>query len=292
MTPGHESGQSGSVVGALAAVAEDEVRDPLTPTKRQRRLKINVWGISFIVALIALWEILVDTHVVTLIILPAPHAIAAAAGQLAQNGTIGGPLLHTLGVTIVGWIISSVIGLLVGVAIAEFRILWTFSMASIDVVRAIPAIAFVPLIVTIFGFTSNTEYALVLYVSIWPVLIAVLSGVQTTRQAHHDVARMMHLSRVQTAWKITLPGAFPQIVVGLRVGMAAALTLTVVAELIANPKGLGYQLYFNEESLHPDRMFVYVILIGILGYLLNLAIVGLARISMPGMRGLGGGEAA
>jgi sulfonate transport system permease protein len=71
-------------------------------------------------------------------------------------------------------------------------------------------------------------------------------------------------------------------VVGLRLGMALSLTLAIVAELLGNPEGLGYALYQQQTFLRPARMFVFVLLIGILGYILNAVLLLVARLVVPG----------
>jgi ABC-type nitrate/sulfonate/bicarbonate transport system permease component len=273
-----------STVNSARAAPEE-----LSPPARRPRLAaayrlprwINVEGVLFVIALIVVWQILVDSKVLTSNYFPAPTAIWSTGVNLASNGSLGAPLGHTLAVTLIGWIIASAVGLVLGLLIGSFTPLWKYAMASVDVIRSIPAITFVPIIALIFGISLRAEIYVVCYVSGWPVLLNTVSGMQHVRAGWRDTARMMRFSRLEYVWKIALPSTAPEILVGLRLGMGLAITLSVVGELLINPAGVGFALLQAEQRIEPSAMYVYVILIGILGYLLNAALLGVARIALP-----------
>jgi ABC-type nitrate/sulfonate/bicarbonate transport system permease component len=259
---------------------------PATPRRSYRRFLagFNYKGLLFVVFVIAAWQVLKVTGVISSEYIPSPQNVYNAAADLIREGGFFGPLLHTAGSTVLGWAIASVIGVGLGIAMANMRWLWVYSMASVDVLRSIPAITFVPVVVLIFGFSVKAELILIVYVSIWPIMLSTLHGLLAVSQAHRDVARMMRLPRADVIRKIVLPSATPEIVVGLRLGMALSLTLAVVSELLGNPQGLGYALSQQENNLNPARMFVFVILIGLLGFVFNAILVRVARVALPGAR--------
>jgi NitT/TauT family transport system permease protein len=259
---------------------------PAAPRRSYRRFLagFNYKGLLFVVFVIAAWQVLKVTGVISSEYIPSPQNVYNAAADLIREGGFFGPLLHTAGSTVLGWAIASVIGVGLGIAMANTRWLWVYSMASVDVLRSIPAITFVPVVVLIFGFSVKAELILIVYVSIWPIMLSTLHGLLAVSQAHRDVARMMRLPRAHVIRKIVLPSATPEIVVGLRLGMALSLTLAVVSELLGNPQGLGYALSQQENNLNPARMFVFVILIGLLGFVFNAILVRVARVALPGAR--------
>jgi ABC-type nitrate/sulfonate/bicarbonate transport system permease component len=251
------------------------------PRRRTVLSYINIEGCLFVIALIVVWQLLESAKVIRSNLFPSPWQIWSSGVNLARTGGIGGPLLHTILVTVVGWLIASAVGLLLGLLMGTFLPVWQYLMASIDVIRSIPAIVFVPVIALIFGISLKAEIIVIIYVSIWPVLLSTLAGVQQVGAGLRDSARMMHLSRAAYVWKIALPSAVPEILVGTRLGMALALTLSIVGELLINPAGLGYSLLQAQQTEQPRPMFVFVILIGILGFLLNALLVWLARLILP-----------
>jgi ABC-type nitrate/sulfonate/bicarbonate transport system permease component len=229
----------------------------------------NVLGLVTLVALVGLWELLVDAHAVQSSSLSSPSAITRASWPLITSGTLPGDLWHTLGVTLLGWAIASTGGLLLGLLLGFSRTAWSFSMASLEVLRGIPGIAFVTLAIVLFGLSTKMELAIVIYVSVWPVLVNTITGVRNVTSTHSDLAALLRLNWHRRATKIVLPSAMPHVVVALRLALASALALAVVAEMLGNPHGAGYHLIIEQQSLHPARMFAYVVSVGLLGVLLN-----------------------
>jgi sulfonate transport system permease protein len=245
---------------------------------------IELPGVLFIVALGGLWELLVDTHGIAYQFLPAPSAIARAADHLAVSGELGPATAHTVVATLIGWLLAGAVGIVAGVALASSRRLWKSSMATIEVLRSLPAIAFVPVAILIFGFSLKMELVVIVYVSQWPVLISTIDGVRSVTPTHRDVARVLRLSRLERIRKIVLPSAAPHVVVGLQLGLGLALALAIVAEMLGNPTGIGYELGAQLSKLQPGNMFAYVILTGLLGICLNAVFLGIVRIAFPGTK--------
>jgi len=233
--------------------------------------RINGLGLLTMIVLLGLWEVLVRSGVLDFQNLPAPSAVTARAQDLVASGELVVSLLHTVRVTLLGWLIASVVGVALGLVLGLWRPAWRWSMASLEMLRAVPPISLVPLALFVFGFSVRTELTLIIYASAWPVLINTIEGVRTVQQELHDVARMLRLSRVETLRKIVLPAALPSIVVGLQLSLSLALVLAVVAELVGNPSGLGNGLILAQLALRPEEVFVYVFTIGLLGIVLNAA---------------------
>jgi NitT/TauT family transport system permease protein len=178
-----------------------------------------------------------------------------------------------------------------GVLLGLSRTAWRYSMATIEVMRAIPPITLVPVVLLVFGFALRMELVLIVYVAAWPVLVNAIDGVRAVRPELLDLARLLHMSPYERIRRIILPSAMPSIVVGLRLGMSMALVLAVVAEMLGNPAGLGNALVSAQQALQPEEMFAYVFTIGLLGVLLNGVLRwGSARV-MPSLAA-GPGEGA
>lgn len=247
---------------------------------------LNVPGLLFIAVLAGIWELAVDSGALTYQYLPAPSAIVRAGIGLAASGELLGNIAHTLLSTLVGWVIASLIGLALGVWLGLARGPWKYSMATVEVLRAVPAISFVPVAVLLLGFSVRMELVIIVYVSGWPVLVNTIQGVRNVTPTHNDVTRIMHMSTLARIRKIVLPSAAPEVIVGLRLGLALALALAVVAEMVGNPAGIGYALVFQQQALQPEKMFAYVVVIGLLGLLLNSTFVWLTRTAFPGVTAL------
>lgn len=268
----------------MALTAELKLKPPRPSVGLRWLRKVNVVGLLTGVGLLGLWELLVETKILDYpSAISSPSQIIGAVGQLVTQSGYPENLGHTVEVVVAGWAIAGVAGVVLGLALGLSRRAWVWSMASLDILRSLPAIAFVPIMVIIFGLSSHMEFTLVLVGGFWPVVLNTISGVRAVHPLLGDVAKTLRLSRLGSIRKIVLPAAAAQIIVGLRLSLALSLVLAVVAEMIGNPHGLGYQLVFYQQAFKPQLMWGYLLTIGILGILLNGIFVGLVRLLAPGI---------
>lgn len=254
-----------------------------TIPRRALRPSLNGPGLATTAAIIALWELGARSGVLSSFNVPAPSSVAAAWGRLADSGQLQSSVAHTLAATFVGWAIAAAIGIVLGTIMGLSRIVYGFTAATVEVLRAVPAISFVPLSVLLLGFSMKMEVVIIVYVSAWPVLINTLAGVRSVTVMHEDVARTMQLSFIEKLRKITMPSAVPNMLVGLRLALALSLMLAVVAEMVSNPHGIGYELTVAQQAVRPAEMYAYIVLTGIIGVVLNALFVRLTELAAPGM---------
>jgi ABC-type nitrate/sulfonate/bicarbonate transport system permease component len=248
---------------------------------------VNVEGLGFLVALGVLWQVAMSAGILKSHFLPEPVDIGKAMSDLAQSGALTTAVWHTLYVTVLGWLAAGALGLVLGVALGISATAWRFSMATVEFLRALPAIAFVPVAVLLLGFSVRMELVVVIYVSVWPVLINVIHGIRQVSPLHNDLGRMLHMTRLERVRRLILPTTAPFLVVGLQVSLALALALAVVAEMVGNPAGIGHELTVAQSTLQSADMFAYVIVVGLLGVVLNALFLALAAIAFPGTTAAG-----
>jgi sulfonate transport system permease protein len=235
------------------------------------------------VALVAVWQLAVELGRLRYQFLPAPSAIMGALGRLTESGELPGAVLHTVSAALGGWVIASVAAVLVGLVLGLSRTAWSFTMSSVEVLRAVPAISLVPLAILLFGFSLRTEITVITYVAWWPVLVATVAGVSQVTQRHEDVARALQLSRGARVLKVVLPTAMSQIIVAMRLALSLALALAVVTEMVGNPAGVGYQMILAQQAIQPAEMFAYILVIGVIGIAFNAVFVNLTSWLLPGL---------
>lgn len=245
------------------------------------RRRFNFEGIAFLVVLVIVWQVAKDTGLITSTFLASPTQIVSATGDLIDAGTLPTDVWHTLYVTLLGWAIAGVLGVAVGLALGLSQPVWRYSMASIEFLRALPAISFVPVAVLLLGFSVKTELLVVVYVSIWPIIVNTVYGARAVTPIHDDLAHMLRLGRAQRIWRLVLPTTMPFLLVGLQFALTLSLALALVAEMIGNPVGIGHGLIAAQNSLQPAQMFSYVVLVGVLGLILNAGFLALSRALFP-----------
>ncbi|MDV6296172.1 ABC transporter permease [Rhodococcus aetherivorans] len=231
---------------------------------------------------IAVWQLLVSAEVLDYEYLPAPHEVADALVELVRTGELVDDLAHTLGVALTATVITLTVGGALGLVIGLVPALRKYSMASIDVLRTIPAVALVPVAVLTFGPAVTTELILAVYAALWPILLHTAAGVAAVHPRQYDVARTLHVPPATTVRKIVIPAVVPAWLVGARLAAVIALLVAIAAEMIISPRGLGGGLIESLNALAPARMWAYALVAGAVGYLLNAALREVVRSGLPG----------
>lgn len=239
-------------------------------------------GLGGIVIFLLVWEAVVRSGVAVYEYLPAPSAIAASVPVLFSDRDVIGETLHTIDATLLGWAIAIVIGISFGALLGFSKTARDYGLATVELLRPIPAVALIPVALLLFGFSIQTELLVIVIPSIWPILVSTMRGIMTVPDRLDDVARSLRLGRVEAVVKVFIPAAAPAVLVGCRLSMTTALVLAIVSEMIGNPEGIGYAVVREAQSLHPDLMFAYVLITGILGVVLNATLLLLSKLLLPG----------
>jgi ABC-type nitrate/sulfonate/bicarbonate transport system permease component len=183
---------------------------------------------------------------------------------------------------LVAWVVAVVGGVALGVLVGLVATAWDWSMASVSVLRTLPAVALVPVALLIFGYSITAEIVVAATVAIWPVVLSVAVAVQSAGPRLRDVARTFRMSRLDTVRKMVLPATYPVTIVAARLALSVCLILVILTEMIGNPQGLGYGLVQKQQGLQPEGMWAYLLFIGNLGLVMQVLLTAAARRAMPG----------
>lgn len=207
---------------------------------------------------------------------PPSRAVSALVGVLRDGSLLLGTA-QTLSAMLAGLALGAAGGLAVGIALGFSEVLRRFAFLTVEMLRPVPSVALLPLSLLIFGFGYRMEIAVIAFATFWPSLILTQSAVGQIEPRLIEVARLMGLSRLQTAWKIALPAAAPRLMTALRLAAGLALVVAVTAEIVSNPQGLGHDLMISQETLRPERMFAVLFWVGLIGWGKNAALLRLER---------------
>lgn len=207
---------------------------------------------------------------------PPSRAIAALV-EVFRDGSLLAGTARTLGAMLAGLALGALGGLAAGIALGFSDVLRRAVFLTVEMLRPIPSVALLPLSLLIFGFGYRMEIAVIAFATFWPSLILTQSAVAQIEPRLIEVARLMGLTRMQTAWKVVLPAAAPRLMTGLRLAAGLALVVAVTAEIVSNPQGLGHDLMIAQETLRPERMFAVLFWVGMIGWGKNAALLRLER---------------
>lgn len=252
------------------------LRRSTPPRALGARIPTAVITSASIFAILALWYLVSSLVVRSASILPPPQAVALKFWQLAvprpgQLSLWPQVVASTLRV-LVGWSTGLMAGVLVGALIAGNR----FVRASLDPIiqagRAIPPLAFAPLLLVWFGI-GETSKVVLLFASTFPVVaVATAAAISEVDNSYLRVAQALGASSVQIFRRVTLRASLPGIFTSMRVTIAFTWSAVVAAELLAATKGVGWMILQASQYLDTAEIFVGIVVIGVLAFLMDLAI--------------------
>ena len=168
-----------------------------------------------------------------------------------------------------GFAIALVLGIGIGVAIALLPLVEIVVNPFLQFLRAMPGIALLPVILMIMGTSDASKIALIAYGSLWPILLNSVDGVKAIAPEVRQAAKSYRFTTPRVLFDVLLPGAFPQISVGIRLSLSIALVLMIGSEFFGATRGIGYFVLEAKQQFHIADMWAGVILLGIIGYLLS-----------------------
>jgi ABC-type nitrate/sulfonate/bicarbonate transport system permease component len=248
---------------------------------RQRFHWVQEIGIH--VVFIGLWELACRT-VVPPMFLPAPSRIAVAFWQTLRSGELVVQLGQTASVLAVGFSLSIVTGMVVGIVMGTSRLAGRILDPYVNAMNATPTVALVPLVVIWLGLGYEAKVFLTWVVSFFSIVISSQAAVQNIPAAHLDTARAFACSRVDTLCKVIIPASVPLFVAGIRIGLGKALVGVVVAEMFTALSGLGYMVTNYGNTFKIDYVFVPILTLAALSILLTAVVRLCERRLMPWSR--------
>ena len=218
------------------------------------------------------------------VLLPSPLAVFDAIVDLARDLEL---FLHagiSLGRMVVSIVVGSLLAIPLGLAMGLSRTLDQIIDPTIEILRPISGIAWIPLALFIFGIGNALPVFIMTYAGFFPMLLGTIAGVRGVDRRLIDAARTMGVPQRTIVTRVVVPAALPSLMVALRLGVASSWTAVVAAELIGAPSGLGYAVEWYRELLATPQVMSFIAMIGVLGYLCDLGIRALARASTPWAR--------
>jgi sulfonate transport system permease protein len=242
-------------------------------------------------ALIA-WQVAAGLGWLTSRILPSPAEVGRAAYRLAASGELARHVAISARRAALGFFSGGGIGLAFGLLNGLSRRAELLFDSTLQMVRAVPHLALVPLFILWLGIGETAKVALVALAAVFPLYLNTLHGLRSLDPRLVEMARVHGLGRVALLRRVVLPGALPSILVGVRYGLGVVWLTLIVAETISADAGIGYLAMNAREFLQADVVLVAILLYALLGNLADLATRLLERWLLPWHATLGTGRAA
>ena len=228
------------------------------------------------ILLVVVWHFSVKLFEVPEAILPTPGVIVARLIELWDL-----LLVHswpTIYQCIIGFALSVVFGVGLGILIALSRRFYQCVYPLIVAFQVVPKVALAPLFIVWFGLGSMSRLALAFVIAFFPMVVNTYAGIAATDPVMIRMARAFSASRWQIFRKIEFPNALPDIFSGLKIGITFSVIGIIVAEFVTAQEGLGYLIVFSEGNVDTPMLMAALTILSLVGIILYGAIVGLEKI--------------
>lgn len=234
--------------------------------RRLRRVTLGFRGFLPLLAGLLIWELIPGAHGSPFF--PAPSEWFTALGEIGI-GEIASSLAETLRTLVIGLVLATVLGSAIGIAIGFIRIVRLSLSTTLEFLRALPAPVIIPIAVLALGQSEKMKIFVVVFASIWPILLNAAAASGATQGLLLDVGRTFRLSRTRQIVRVVTPSTFPAIMVGVRVALPIALILTILVEMLGSGGGVGSLLMDAQRQYRSANAFGLLFVVGLFGYLLN-----------------------
>lgn len=250
------------------------------PAKKRRRRLAGIFDpieprTYMIIALLSFavlffgWWIAAEIDLAKDIFLPSPADVWNRGVELIKDGTLWDDTKVSFVRITIGFAISTVIALPIGIAIGTYRLAEAAIEPPVDFIRYMPAVAFLPLTIVWVGVDESQKWLIIFIGTFFQQVLLVMDNVKRVPREYVDISHTLGMRDHSVLRKVVLPAAAPAIWDTLRITLGWAWTWLVIAELVAASDGLGHRIIVAQRYFQTDTIFVGILVIGLLGLVMD-----------------------
>lgn len=221
-----------------------------------------------------IWQAGVSTNLISSKYLATPLEIinlffAKLTDASPDGAVLGVNILSSLNIALVGFGMSILIGIPMGLLMGWYRPFDSFMRPIFEIVRPIPPVSWIPLTIVWLGIGLKAKAFIVFFAAFVPCLINSYTGIKQTSPVLINVAKTCGASNFTIFWRIGIPSAMTMTFAGVRVALGNAWATLVAAEMLASASGLGYMILMGRQFARPDLIILGIVIIGLIGTILT-----------------------
>lgn len=243
--------------------------------KKQKKSQYKLLSVLSIAVFLGIWWLVTDgLGIFQSSVLPSPVTVAETfikkmSSTAPDGATLPQHIMASLKVALSGYALGVVIGTPLGILMAWYKRVDLFVRPVFDLLRPVPGIAWIPLMIIMFGIGMTSKVVTIFMAAFVPCVLNSYTGIRQTKDVHLWVGQTFGASNFQMLCHIAIPTALPLIMTGVRVALGASWTTIVAAELLASTRGLGFMIQQARGIYRPDVIIAGMIAIGIIGAVLT-----------------------
>ncbi len=238
-----------------------------------------------VILFFSVWQLATARGWVDPLLLPSLKDMAITAGELATEGyrevSLWQSIVVSLGRALSAFIASVIIGIPLGLMMGMSPLLSAILNPFVQFLRPLPKIALIPLAVVWLGIGEGSKFFLIFIATVLSIIVGAVSAVEKISPSHLRVARTLGASPRQCFLRVVLPETLPDLFTTVRLSIGIGWTSLIAAEMVAANSGLGWMVINASAYLRTDIVMIGILLLGGLGYALDLLIQKLQQIMVP-----------
>ena len=248
-----------------AGTSDAEIEAAAMKAMARRKYVVLFWQIAILVAILGLWQLASDLHWIDPFFYSSPYGIGLRLWEWITEGTESGSLWYHLGVTmeeaLIGFVIGSVTGVLVGVALGRNRLASDILSIYIKAINSIPRVVLAPIFVMIMGLGLPSKVALAFIMVFFVVFANAFQGVREADRNMIANARILGASNWLVTRNVILPSAMSWIFASLHVSFSFAIIGAIVGEFVGSLAGIGYLISIAKGTYDAAGLYAAIILV-------------------------------
>jgi NitT/TauT family transport system permease protein len=227
--------------------------------------KLVYTGIATWILFVVIWYIL--SLFQDDLFLPGPLRTLTGTMEIIKNGKIFLFAWISFRRVVIGWSIGTLFAIPVGLLIGRIPVLRKLIEPFVNFFRFVPPLALLTIFLMWFGVGEFSKVALIVYGTVFTVLVNTIAGVIAVDQDRINSARTLGVSEWKIIYSVIWPSVIPYVFTGARLGLGGAFTSIIAAEMLAAKEGIGYLIYTSRMYFHTDWIFAGIIVLGLMGYI-------------------------
>jgi len=240
--------------------------------KLKNRLAFILKYFALSVIIIAIWEYSSLSGRLPPYVLPSPSGIVDLFLRYMLDGSLITHMLASMWRVLMGFLIAASVALTLGVLISLSKNFEIFTRMILQVLKPIPPIAWIPIAIIWLGIAEPSKIFIIFIGAVFPILLNTVDGIKQIDGRFWEVSRTFEVPYSKFVKKVIIPGALPQILTGLKIGLNNAWICVVASEMIAATKGIGYMLMDGRSLAQPGKVVLAMLIVGIIGKLMEDAL--------------------
>ena len=251
------------------------------------RRYLSLVSVAAVAVVLGAWFIAGELRLTNPLFLPGPIEVLATAEQLVEEGyrqvSLWMHILVSVSRALFAFFVAAITGIPIGLMMGRSPIFSAILDPFVQFLRPLPKLALIPLVVIWFGIGEVSKFVLIYLSTFLTIVVSASAAVVTVPEGRIRAAQSLGVTGWQLFRHVILPSTLPELFTGVRVGIGIGWTTLIAAEMIAASSGLGWMVINASSYLRTDVVMLGILLLGTIGYLLDLALVTTQRLTIHWM---------